>query len=146
MLTRPLGSLRVTPHPRVSAGRRKLLNPQPASLLFLPTISLLAEETQPAHPTMRCIRVHVCVCSFSDWSYEWMVRPTKGGTEFPGPSSWKTIPPYTFTHSVPKGAYVRYLLFRTCSLHGCVRLCTTSVPTRLLGTLDLPPQRCPRLN
>ena len=24
------------PHPRVSAGRRKLLNPQPASLLFLP--------------------------------------------------------------------------------------------------------------
>ena len=69
-----------------------------------------------------------------------MVRPAKGGTEFPEPSSWKTIPPYTFTHSVPKGAYVRYLLFRTCSVHGCVRLCTTSVPTQLLSTLDLPPK------
>ena len=131
--------LRVTPHPRESAGA-EIVKSTTSRLIVPPNNFLPAEATQPSHPPIRCIRVHVCVCSFSDWSYEWMVRPAKGGTEFPEPSSWKTIPHYTFTHSVPKGAYVRYLLFRTCSVHGCVRLCTTSVPTQLLSTLDLPPK------
>ena len=57
-------------HPRGSTGRVKLLNPQPTSLLLLPTISNPAGGTVQSHPPTRRMSAYVHACDvFVDGSF-----------------------------------------------------------------------------
>ena len=69
----------VSPHPRKAAGRRQLLNPQPTSLLLLPTVALPAAKATTRPPTDEMHDVHMYVRSFCDWRLcGWFVQQKAG--------------------------------------------------------------------